>query len=128
MTRPLDTHTKEQELCCSRSHDALANLIVEAGALSRHWRDKNFIETGAREADRSFLPGPDELGAGRFLCAKALRDLMRAFPALSDASRADAAIALGALVKALRTESATRQNRPAPISTAPTDPRRYWID
>ncbi len=99
-------------------------LLIEAGSLARNWKSATFRDHASREADRTFIPPTDEIGAARFLLAKALRDVMRVMPKLDDDARAHAAVALSALLSAIR----ARNSEPATaISRASTDTAPYWI-
>lgn len=125
MTRPLDARPQNQELALSRS-DGLDDLLIEAASLSRNWKNQNFRDTAAREAEKTFLPPAAQIGTARFQIALALRAAMRAMPQLTDDARAQAAIALAALVAALRKESAAHANRPTPASAALKNSSRVW--
>jgi hypothetical protein len=109
----------------SRRAAALALLLLEAGNVSANYTSATFREHGSREAGKLYLPGPEEIGTGPAIAARALRDAMRAMASMQSAEgRRHVADAMRALIAAVRAE-------PKPLTQ---DERReyparpYWIE
>jgi hypothetical protein len=118
--RPADISTSDRER-------GLKALLVEAGALALRWQHEAFRRTAAREADKAFLPGAEELGRARFLMVRALRDAMRALHESShDDGRAQIALAVAALVRAARIEPVAQE--PVATRVEPETPRAWWVE
>lgn len=100
----------------------LDSLLLEAGAVCAQHRNPAFRSHGAREAGRLYIPGADEVGAGRHFTARAIRDCLRALNSVSsDDAREHIAKAMRELIAAVRIEQ-PKPKRDADTSTP------YWIE
>jgi hypothetical protein len=104
--------------------DALDRLLMEAGSVAANWRSAVHRAHGHQEARSIFLPGPEQIGRGKFKAALALREALSALAYLRDATaREQTAAALRALVNALRAEPSCPPDS-VPVATT----RNYWVD